>query len=211
MSSSFTRAIAVFTALAAPVIFGATAQAAPINGTAKGKQVVAQFNVVDTLTCEDGRTPTISTSFSILSFETSLRMQGQITTTLETDIFVNSFNPCTFIFSSSSVQVLGGDLPMTALDRATLAGRYVLSDGKVLDLNLTLTGTDSMQSGHSVERRNFGNLMIITRQNGSFRKAAISGTAIYDGRVITSGQMQDPDATISRNTAGQITVIQSKR
>ena len=210
MSRAFKRAVAVLAVLAAPVIFGATASAAAINGTAKGKQVIAQFAVFDTLTCADGSTASMQTFFSILSFETSIRMQGQITTTLETDVFVSSFNPCTFVGSFSSAQVLGGDLPMTALERATLAGHFVLSDGKVLDLNLTLTGTDSTQQGHSVQRSNFGKIMIITRQNGSFRTAAISGTATYDGRVITSSQMQNTDANLSRNTSGQITVIQSR-
>jgi hypothetical protein len=211
MSSSFVRAIAVVAALAAPMISSAPVSAAPpINGTAKGKQVIAGFAVFDTLTCADGSKPSMQTFFSILSFETSIRNGGQVTNTLETDIFVSSFNPCTFVGSFSSVQVLGGDLPMNALERATLAGHYVLSDGKVLDLNLTLTGTDSTQQGHSVQRSNFGKIMIITRQNGSFRTAAISGTATYDGRLITSGQMQNTDASLSRNTAGQITVIQSR-
>jgi len=209
MSSSITRAIAVFAALAAPVISGAPASAAAINGTAKGKQVIAQFAVFDTLTCADGSKPSMQTFFSVLSFETSIRTGGQITNTLETDVFVSSFNPCTFVGSFSSTQVLGGDLPMNALERATLAGHFVLSDGKVLDLNLTLTGTESTQQGHSVQRSNFGKVMIITRQNGSSRTAAISGTATYDGRVITSGQMQNTDASLSRNTSGQITVVRS--
>lgn len=202
-------AITLFGALAVPVIFGATASAAAINGQAKGKQAIAQFAVFDTLHCADGRTESMQTFFSILTFETSIRMNGQLTTTLETDVFVSSFNPCTFVGSFSSAQVLGGDLPMTALERATVAGHFVLSDGKVLDLNLTLTGTDSTTQGHSVQRLNSGNLMIITRQNGSTRTAAISGTATYDGRVITSSQMQNTDASLSRNTSGQITVIRA--
>ena len=209
MSRRFKRAIAVFVALAAPMIFSVPASAASSSGQAKGKEAAAQFAVFDTLTCDDGTTQSMQTFFSILSFETSIRTGGQITTTLETDVFVSSFNPCTFVGSFASAQVLGGDLPMTALDRATLAGHFVLSDGKVLDLNLTLTGTDSTQQGHSVRRSNFGKVMVITRQNGSFRTAAISGTATYDGRVITSSQMQQTDANLSRNTSGQITVIQS--
>jgi hypothetical protein len=210
MSGRFKRAIAVFAALAAPVISGVPAFAAPVsNGQLKGKEVTALFSVIDMLDCGDGRTVPLETSFSILSSETSLRTQGQVTPTLRTDIFVSSFNLCTFIGSFSSAQVFGGDLPMNALERATLAGHYVLSDGKVLDLSLTLTGTDSTEQGHSVDRINSGKIMIITRQNGSRRSAAISGTATYDGRVITSGQMQNPSAPLARNINGQITIIQA--
>ena len=209
MSRVWKGAIAVVAVLAAPLVSGASASAAAINGQAKGKQVIAQFAIFDTLTCADGRTESMQTFFSVLSFETQIRMQGQLTNTLETDVFVSSFNPCTFVGSFASAQVLGGELPMTALDRATVAGHFVLSDGRVLDLNLTLTGTDSTSQGHSVQRLNSGNLMIITRQNGSTRTAAIAGTATYDGRVITSGQMQNTDANLSRNTSGQITVIRA--
>ena len=89
MSRSLKWVIAVFGALAVPVIFGATASAAAINGQAKGKQAIAQFAVFDTLHCGDGRTESMQTFFSILPFETSIRMQGQFTTTLETDVFVS--------------------------------------------------------------------------------------------------------------------------
>jgi hypothetical protein len=209
MSGRFKRAIAVVAALAAPVISGAPAFAASSSAQVKGKQVTALFSIIDTLDCGDGRTVPIETSISILSSEVSIRTQGQVTPTLRTDVTVSSFNLCTFVGSFGSAVVFGGDLPMNALERATLAGHYVLSDGKVLDLNLTLTGTDLAEQGHSVDRFNSGKLMIITRQNGSRRSAAISGTATYDGRVITSGQMQNTSASLARNVAGQITVIQA--
>jgi hypothetical protein len=209
MSRRLRAAIAIVVTLALPALSGA-ARAASIHSQAKGKQAVAQFAVFDTVNCGT-RTESKQTFFSILSFETSIRMQGQMTTTLETDVFVSSFDPCTFEFSFASVQVFGGDLPMTALDRATLAGHYVLSDGKVLDLNLTLTGTDTTSQGHTMQRRNFGNVMIVTRQIGSSRTADISGTATYDGRVIQSSQMSQTDANLSRNTGGEILVIRSGR
>ena len=209
MSRTSRCAVVAAAVLAAPLIFGATAQAASIHSTAKGKQAIAQFAIFDTLTCADGRRESMQTFFSVLSFETQIRTKGQLTDTLETDVFVSSFNPCTFVGSFSAAQVFGGDLPMTALDRATLAGHFVLSDGKVLDLNLTLTGTDTTTQGHTMQRRNFGKTMIITRQIGSSRTAAISGTVTYAGRVIASSQMQNTDASLSRNSGGEILVIRS--
>ena len=209
MSRRWRAAIAIAVTLAVPALAGTTARAASIHSQAKGKQAIAQFAVFDTVNCGGTRTESKQTFFSILSFETSIRMQGQLTTTLETDVFVSSFDPCTFEFFFASAQVFGGDLPMTALDRATLAGHYVLSDGKVLDLNLTLTGTDTTSQGHTMQRRNFGNVMIITRQIGSSRTANISGTVTYDGRVIQSSQMSQTDANLSRNTGGEILVIRS--
>ena len=211
MSRTSKRALVAVAALVASAIFGATAQAASIHSTAKGKQAIAQFAIFDTLTCADGRRESMQTFFSVLSFETEIRTKGQLVATLETDVFVSSFDPCTFVGSFSSAQVFGGDLPMTDLNRATLAGHFVLSDGKALDLNLTLTGTDSTTQGHTMQRRNFGKAMIITRQIGSSRTAAISGTATYDGRVLTSSQMQNTDANLSRNSGGEILVIRSGR
>jgi len=207
MSRRLKRAIVVFAALAAPAIGAATASAASIHSQSKGKQVIAQFAVFDTLTCEDGSRPSMQTFFSILSFETTIKVQGQVTTTVETDVFVSSFNPCTFEQSFGSAQVFGGDLPMNALERATLAGHFVLNDGKVLDLNLTLTGTDQSTSGRRMERRNFGNTLVMTRQVGTSRSADISGTAKYDGRTIPASQMAETDASLSRNTSGEIIVI----
>ena len=201
------RAFVVFAALVAPTIWAAAASAGSIHSQAKGKQVIAQFAVFDTLTCEDGSRPSMQTFFSILSFETTIKVQGQVTTTVQTDVSVSSFNPCTFEQSFASAQVLGGDLPMNALERATLAGRFVLNDGKVLDLNLTLTGTDQTTNGRRMERRNFGNALIMTRQTGTSRSADISGTAKYDGRTIPASQMAEADASLSRNTSGEIIVI----
>ena len=205
------RAIVVFAALAAPMIGAATASAGSIRSQAKGKQAIAQFAVFDSLTCEDGSTRSMQTFFSILSAEIVIKVQGQVTTTLRTDVSVSSFNPCTFEGSFSSGVFFGGDLPMNALERATLAGHFVLDDGKVLDLNLTLTGTDQITNGRRMERRNFGNTLIMTRQVGTSRSAAISGSATFEGRVIPASQMADTDASLSRNTSGEIIIIQGRK
>ena len=47
----------------------------------------------------------------------------------------------------------------------------------------------------------------MTRQVGTSRSAAISGTATFDGRVIPASQMAETDASLSRNTSGEIIVI----
>ena len=78
----------------------------------------------------------------------------------------------------------------------------------MLDLNLTLTGTDQIASGRRMERRNFGNALFMTRQVGTSRSAVISGTATFDGRVIPASQMADTNASLARNTSGEIIVIQ---
>ena len=206
--SRLKRAIVIFAALAAPMIGAATASAGSIHSQAKGKQAVAQFAVFDTVTCDDGSTRSMQTFFSVLSAEIIIKLQGQVTTTLRTDVSVSSFNPCTFEGAFSSGVFFGGDLPMNALERATLAGHFVLDDGKVLDLNLTLTGTDQITNGRRMERRNFGNALVMTRQVGTSRSAAISGTATFDGRVIAASQMAETSATLSRNTSGENIIIQ---
>jgi len=208
MSSRFKRAIMVCAALAAPTIWAAAASAGSIHTQVKGKEAIAEFAVFDTLTCDDGSTRSMQTFFSIRSSEILIKMQGQMTTTLRTDIFVSSFNPCTFEFVGSSGTFLGGDLPMNALESGTLAGHFVLNDGKVLDLNLTLTGSDSISSGRRMERRNFANSLLMTRQVGTSRSATISGSATFDGRVITASEMADTNASLARNTSGEIIVIQ---
>ena len=209
MSSRFKRAIMVFAALAAPTIWAATASAGSIHTQVKGKEAIAEFAVLDTLTCDDGSTRSMQTFFSIRSSEILIKMQGQMTTTLRTDIFVSSFNPCTFEFLGSSGTFFGGDLPMNALESGTLAGHFVLNDGKVLDLNLTLTGSDQIASGRRMERRNFANTLVMTRQVGTSRSAVISGSATFDGRVITASQMADTNASLARNTSGEFIVIQA--
>jgi len=211
MSRRLKRAIMVFAALAAPTIWAAAASAGSIHTQVKGKEAIAEFAVFDTLTCDDGSTRSMQTFFSIRSGEVLIKMQGQQTTTLRTDIFVSSFNPCTFEFLGSSGTFFGGDLPMNALESGTLAGHFVLNDGKVLDLNLTLTGSDQISSGRRMERRNFGNVMFMSRQIGTSRTAAISGTATFDGRVIPASQMADTNASLARNTSGEIIVIQGAK
>ena len=209
MIKRWKRGIAMFAALAAPTIWAAAASAGSIHTQVKGKEAIAEFAVFDTLTCDDGSTRSMQTFFSIRSSEILIKMQGQMTTTLRTDIFVSSFNPCTFEFVGSSGTFLGGDLPMNALESGTLAGHFVLNDGKVLDLNLTLTGSDQTSSGRRMERRNFGNVMFMSRQIGTSRTAAISGTATFDGRVIPASQMADTNASLARNTSGEFIVIQA--
>jgi hypothetical protein len=199
----------VFAALAAPTIWAAAAAAGSIHTQVKGKEAIAEFGVFDTLTCDDGSTRPMQTFFSIRSGEVLIKMQGQQTTTLRTDIFVSSFNPCTFEFVGSSGTFFGGDLPMNALESGTLAGHFVLNDGKVLDLNLTLTGSDQIASGRRMERRNFGNVMFMSRQIGTSRSAVISGTATFDGRVIPASQMADTNASLARNTSGEFIVVQA--
>ena len=148
MSRRLKRAIVVFAALAAPAIGAATASAASIHSQSKGKQVIAQFAVFDTLTCEDGSRPSMQTFFSVLSFETTIKVQGQVTTTAARRTCSSAASiPALSSSRSAPAQVFGGDLPMNALERATLAGHFVLDDGKVLDLNLTLTGTDQYDIG----------------------------------------------------------------
>jgi len=198
----------VFAALAAPTIWAATASAGSSHFQVKGKEAIAEFAVFDALICDDGSTRSMQTHFSIRSSEVLIKMQGQMTTTLRTDVTVSSFNPCTFEQSFSSGVFFGGDLPMNALESATLAGHFVLEDGKVLDLNLTLTGSDQISNGRRMERRNSGNALVMTRTVGTSRSAVISGTATFDGRVIPASQMADTSASLVRNTSGEIIVIQ---
>jgi hypothetical protein len=203
------RILLAVAALTAPAWPGATASATAIVSSGKGKQVVASFTVRDLVTCAPGDVREMQTFVGFLSFETSIRMNGQLTSTVQTNVTVASFNPCTFQSRFDDGQFFGGQLPMTALDSATVAGHWVFPSGAVVDANLTLTGTDTSSSGRTMQRLNFGKLMITTRQVGTFRNANLSGTVTVDGRVITANQMTDIDANMSRNTSGQIFIIKA--
>jgi hypothetical protein len=209
MSKRAARTVLALAALAAPAWPGATASATAIVSSSKGKQVVASFTVRDTLNCGPNDNREMQTFVGFMSFETSIRIKGVLQTTVQTNVTVASFNPCTFQGRFDDGQFFGGDLPMNALETATLAGHWVFPSGAVVDANLTLTGTDTSSQGHTMQRLNFGKVMIMTRQVGSFRKANLSGTVTVDGRVITAGQMTDIDANMSRNTSGQNFIIKA--
>lgn len=174
----------------------------------KGKQITAQFSVNESVTCADGTAAQKSAFVSVLSFESNVRTGGQTTSTLETDIFVNTFDPCTFIFSSASGQFFGGDLPMAALDSGKLIGHYVLDTGLVLDLNLTLTGTETSSVGRNMQRHNAGGTIVVLRHTGLTRSATISsGTVKIAGRATAANKLVDTTSELSRNTGGELIVM----
>ncbi len=186
MSKRAARTVLALAALAVPAWTPTTASATAIVSSTKGKQVVASFTVRDILNCGPNDNREMQTFVGFMSFETSIRVKGQLQTTLQTNVTVASFNPCTFQSLFDDGQFFGGDLPINALETATLAGHWVFPSGAVVDANLTLTGTDTSNQGHTMQRLNFGKLMIKTRQVGSFRKASLSGTVTVDGRIITA-------------------------
>lgn len=200
------RGILVAAVLLALPWVGPTAHAASSKTKGKGKQITASFTIYEDVICPSG--PEVrQTYFSVLSFENFVQTGGTTTSTLQTVVAVNVFDPCTFTFPFDFQTFYGGDLPMTLLRNATVAGHYVFDSGRVVDLNLTLTGTDSIESGNSMQRTNFGHTMVIIRNSGTTRTAAITGTVTIDGKVITTAQMADADANLSRTTSSDITIL----
>ena len=209
MNRRLSRTLFGFVAMLSAALPAATAAATGIHTQTKGEDAVASFTIRDNITCPGGDVRVMQTFVGIVAFETTIRSKGQMMTTLATNVDVSSFNPCTNDFSFNDGIFYGGALPMTALDKATLVGHYVFSTGMVVDANLTLTGTDQITSGHSMNRQSLGGVVTTIRTIGSTRSASITGTVTIDGRVITTSQMTDVDGSMARNTSGEIIVIRS--
>ena len=197
--------VLAFAALAALGWPEATASAKSVHSQGKGKGALASFTLVDT--CAPG--VTFQTYVSISATEQTIKMNGDVVNSLRTDVFVYGYNPCTNNLLYDFGTIYGGDLPMNALESASLVGHYVLQLGTVVDSNLTLTGTDQINNGHSMNRQTFGPVMLVIRENGSQRTSSVAGTVTINGRVITSSEMTDVSSYISRSTSSEMTVIQS--
>jgi hypothetical protein len=197
--------IAAVFALAAPLASTASAGTSTTVTTTSGRQVLGSFTFDDTVTCDAG-TFIVPTFVSILSFDNTIKSHGQTTTTLTTDLFLGSFSECGQRFEFKEFNGVGA-LSMTAVDSASLSGHFVFDDGTYMDLNLTFAGTDSTTQGHTMNRTIFPRFMTLTRNNGSSRSASTAGSINSNGNVVGASTFTDPEATLSRNTSGQITVM----
>jgi hypothetical protein len=133
---------------------------------------------------------------------------GAPSTVLETSIGVSRFDGCNFVSSLDSGLFQGvGNLTLTALQTGRITGHFSLDEGTVVDVNLTLTGSDTTSLGTNARRSILGKVMVIQRSIGTSRTATLSGTVAVDGRIFSTAQMTSTDGMLARNSGGQITII----
>ncbi|MEO5770259.1 MAG: hypothetical protein ABIS92_18020 [Polyangia bacterium] len=174
----------------------------------KGADVSGSFEAQQTTTCAGGATALNTTSVSIGMFESVTTTNGSPATLLQASISVTRFDGCNFVFSFGSGLFQGvGTLSLTALQTGKMTGHFTLDDGTVLDVNLTLTGSDTTTLGTSYRRSILGKVMVVQRSIGTTRTATLSGTVKVDGQTFGTAQMMSSDGQLARNTGGEITII----
>ena len=153
----------------------------------KGMDAAGSFDFRQTVTCVGGSTALNSTSVQIDMFESTTTTNGSGGTVLQASLSVSRFDGCNFVFSFGSGLFQGvGTLTMTALETGKITGHFVLDDGTTLDVNLTLTGSDTSTLGTSWRRTILGKTMTLQRSIGTSRTATLSGTVAVDGHTITA-------------------------
>jgi hypothetical protein len=174
----------------------------------KGADASGSFDAQEVQTCANGSTALSTTSVQIDIFEATTTTNGAPSTVLQSSVGVSRFDGCNFAFSFGSGVFQGvGSLQMTALQTGKITGHFALDDGTALDLNLTLTGSDTTSLGTNARRSILGKVMVIQRSIGTSRTATLSGTAVVDGQTISAAQMTSSDGMLARNSGGQITII----
>jgi hypothetical protein len=174
----------------------------------KGMDVGGSFDVQKTRTCAGGGTGSDSTSVQIDMVEATTTINRAPATVRQTSISVFRFDGCNFETSFGYGLFTGvGTLTMNALQTGTITGHFVLDDGTTLDVNLTMTGSDTTSLGANSRRTILGKTMTLQRSIGSSRTATVSGTVKIDGQTITAAQMTNANGQLSRNTGGDITII----
>ena len=148
-----------------------------------------------------------TTSVSIGMFESVTTTNGAPVTALQASISVTRFDGCNFVFSFGSGLFQGvGTLSLTALQTGKMTGHFTLDDGTVLDVNLTLTGSDTTTLGTSYRRSILGKVMVVQRSIGTTRTATLSGTVKVDGQTFGTAQMMSSDGQLARTTGGEIPI-----
>lgn len=205
MNRSLRGGFLVFAALTST---GGVALASKTVIKTKGADASGSFDVQEVQTCAGGTTALRTTSMHFDMFESTTTTNGVPNTVLFSSVSVSRFDGCNFVVSFGFGLFQGvGSLKMTALQTGKITGHFPLDDGSAVDLNLTLTGSDTTTLGISARRSILGKVMVIQRSIGTTRTATLSGTATIDGRNISTAQMTSPDGMLARNTGGEITII----
>lgn len=205
MNRSFRGGFLVFAALTS---IEGVALASKTVIKANGADATGSFEVQEVQTCVGGSTAVRTTSVSFGMFESTTTTNGVPNTVLNASIGVDRFDGCSGAFSFGFGQFQGvGSLQMTALKTGKIAGHFPLNDGTTLDLNVTLTGSDTTTLGARSKRSILGKVMVIERSIGTTRTATLSGTANVDGQNIPAAQWSSSEGQLARNTGGTITIM----
>jgi len=197
-----------FLVLLALTFTGGLARASKTVMNTKGMDAAGSFDVQQPRTCSPGVTRTDTISVHIAMFESTTTPNGPPSPVLRSSMSVVRVDGCTSDVLFDFGQFEGvGTLTMTALQTGKVTGHFVLQEGTVLDVNLTMTGSDTTFTGMTSRRTILGKTMIIQRGSGTSRTATLSGTAVVDGQAISSSQMTNTDASLARNTGGEITIL----
>jgi hypothetical protein len=197
--------VAALVAAVLPAALASRARAAAETFSSKGDTATASFTVEETVPCGAGSV-VVQTFISVLAFEQQIRNKGVVSVQSQTVVGISSFNICTNTGVFEQATVIGTDVPMSGLERATLAGTFALGS-HTLVLNLTLSGVGMSQQGININRTNIANSLVTTRSNETFRNATISGSASLDGHAIPLAQMIGPVASMASSIGGQVIVI----
>jgi hypothetical protein len=174
----------------------------------KGADASGSFDVQEVQNCAGGATALRTTSVNIGMFESTTTTNGVPNTVLNSFVSVSRFDGCNGLSSLGFGQFQGvGSLQMTALKTGKMTGHFSLDDGTVLDVNVTLTGSDTTTLGGRTERSILGKVIVIKRSLGTTRTATLSGTVAVDGQNIPSTQWTSPNGQLARNTGGEITIM----
>src|SRR3954463_12830762 len=161
-----------FFALIVLTATGGMARASKTVFKAKGMEAGGSFDVPKTRTRSPGVTGTDTISVHIDMFESTTTTNGTPTTVLQSSMSVSRVDGCTFdvLFDFGQFQGLG-TLTMTALQTGKVTGHFVLQEGTILDVNLTMTGSDTTFMGTTSRRTILGKTMVLQRGIGSSRTA----------------------------------------
>ena len=197
-----------FVAVAVLTSMGGVARASKTVIKTKGMDAAGSFESQQTQKCADGTTAMSTTSVQIDMFESVTTTNGSAVNVLQTSLSVSRFDGCNFVFSFGSGLFQGvGALSMTALDKATIVGNFTLDDGTRLNVNLTVTGSDTTSLGINSRRSILGKVMTLQRSSGLSRTATLSGTVKVDGQIFGAAQMTTSNGNLARNTGGEITIV----
>ena len=196
----------VFAVLAS---IGGEVQAGKTVIRSKGAQASGAFDRDEVLTCADGSTALRITTVQIAMFEGTTTTDGEDNTLLQASLGVSRFDGCTFQSFFDFGQFEGvGSLQVDALKTGRMTGLFTLEFGTLLDVDLTLTGSDETSMGTFMQRSIMGTVLVIQRSKGKTRTATLAGTVAVDGQTITSAQMLNTSGSIATNTGGETTFIE---
>jgi hypothetical protein len=207
MKSNLIAVSALASALVSSVV--TPSWAAVSRTTFRGENVNASFFTQTAITCDDGSSGSLDTSFFVIGFSQVVRSTSGNTDGSTLFVSFSELNTCTQAFRSAFNTVNDPDYEQRRTDSASLAGAFDLIDDATgepigtltMDLDLTGTGATTRSNSHSTVHS--GDFLFVSRAAGTFRQANVSGTLSLDGVEFVGGFQF---AQLAENRSGDLTV-----